>query len=654
MEQLGVDESEVDVEGLCEELEEVAAHPIPINAATREQLSRLPFLSDRMVESILVYVYQHGPLLSVNELAAIRGMDWKTRRLLEAFIVVELPELQPSQPSLREVWKYNQQELITRVNIPFQQKAGYADYPQEVLDKSPNKRYFGSPWSSTLRYRFHYRDRVLVGVTADKDAGEPFFSQYNRKGYDSYTGYVFLRQMGRWEAVALGHYRASFGYGLVMNTGGFFFNRWVNILSATRVGKGLSPYSSASETGYLQGAGGTFRIGTRWHLTGFCSGRVQDGRVENGWIRSLKTDGYHRLPSDREKKNTVNNYLIGGNLSLNGKYVEGGLTAVYSVFNHVLNPELRPYNRYYPRGKDFFNLGGYYKVFFGRWSLAGETAIDRQGRVASLNQLTYSPTVNTSFLLMNRYYDQGYQALYAQAYGAGSSVQNEMGIYIGLETKLLDVISLSGHVDLFRFPFRRYQVDAFPTHGLTGGCQVGYSPIHSLSVLIKYNYTNKAKNFTEAGGEKQVLPLVRQRLQGQLLYTPCEQLQLKTVGEYVRSGFLAHEAAKGMLAGAQLRWGGEEDPWKVSLSGAWFKTDNYDARVYFYEPNVLYAYTLSSYYGRGVRWAVNGQYTWKKRWTVQAKYGHTWYADRDRIGSGPEEIQGSQKSDLTIQVRWKW
>ena len=92
----------------------------------------------------------------------------------------------------------------------------------------------------------------------------------------------------------------------------------------------------------------------------------------------------------------------------------------------------------------------------------------------------------------------------------------------------------------------------------------------------------------------------------------------------------------------------------MSLSGAWFKTDNYDARVYFYEPNVLYAYTLSSYYGRGVRWAVNGQYTWKKRWTVQAKYGHTWYADRDRIGSGPEEIQGSQKSDLTIQVRWKW
>ena len=316
MEQLGVDESEVDVEGLCEELEEVAAHPIPINAATREQLSRLPFLSDRMVESILAYVYQHGPLLSVNELAAIRGMDWKTRRLLEAFIVVELPESQPSQPSLREVWKYNQQELITRVNIPFQQKAGYADYPQEVLDKSPNKRYFGSPWSSTLRYRFHYRDRVLVGVTADKDAGEPFFSQYNRKGYDSYTGYVFLRQMGRWEAVALGHYRASFGYGLVMNTGGFFFNRWVNILSATRVGKGLSPYSSASETGYLQGAGGTFRIGTRWHLTGFCSGRVQDGRVENGWIRSLKTNGYHRLPSDREKKNTMNNYLIGGNLSL--------------------------------------------------------------------------------------------------------------------------------------------------------------------------------------------------------------------------------------------------------------------------------------------------------------------------------------------------
>lgn len=60
---------------------------------------------------------------------------------------------------------------------------------------------------------------MFAGLTAEKDAGEPFFTKYNRKGYDSYTGYLFLQNLGRLKTLALGHYRASFGYGLVMNMG---------------------------------------------------------------------------------------------------------------------------------------------------------------------------------------------------------------------------------------------------------------------------------------------------------------------------------------------------------------------------------------------------------------------------------------------------
>ena len=653
-EQLGVDESSVDWEELYEELGELAAHPIPINTATKEQLEQLPFLSDALVASILHYVYRYGPLQSVNELSAIEGMNWKIRKLLAHFIVIRPPEPTGWAVTWKSLWKYHQQELITRVNIPFQQKAGYAAYPQEVLDKSPNKQYYGDPYSTNFRYRFQYRPQVFAGITADKDAGEPFFRQYNRKGYDSYTGYVFLRQVGRWEAVAIGHYRARFGYGLVMNSGGFFFNQWVNILSATRAGNGLSKYSSTGESGYLQGIGGTYRLSHRWQLTGFWSLGQQDGNVENGWIRSFKTDGYHRLPSEMEKKHTFSNQLIGSHIAFNGKYVEGGFTAVYNVFNKVLNPVLRPYNVYAPRGKEFWTVGGHYKFFLGRWIWAGEVAVDRQGKIAALNMLTYSPTVNTSFLFMNRYYDKYYQALYALAFSVNSMVQNELGIYLGMESQLFDALSFSCHVDVFHFPYRRFQVDALHTTGLSGGFQTVYSPVRSLSLLIKYNFSNKAKNFTDADRSRQVLPLVRHRVHGQVVYAPNEQLQVKSVCDYVRSGFVPQEKSAGWLAGSTVRWSPARSPLQVAVSGAWFTTDDYDARVYLYEPNVLYAYTLSSYYGRGIRWAVNGKYTWKKRWTLQVKYGHTYYTDRDRIGSGTEEIQGNNKSDLILQWRWKW
>ena len=121
-------------------------------------------------------------------------MSWKVRKLLAHFIEIGPAAQKPLWEWKHDLWKYNQQELITRVDIPFQQKAGYAAYPQEVMDKSPNQRYQGSACYTNLRYRFHYRDQVYAGLTAEKDAGEPFFSQYNRKGYDSYTGYLFLRK----------------------------------------------------------------------------------------------------------------------------------------------------------------------------------------------------------------------------------------------------------------------------------------------------------------------------------------------------------------------------------------------------------------------------------------------------------------------------
>ena len=51
-------------ENLMEDLTDLKEHPIPINTATKEQLDRIPFLSDHLVENILYYIYKYGPMLS--------------------------------------------------------------------------------------------------------------------------------------------------------------------------------------------------------------------------------------------------------------------------------------------------------------------------------------------------------------------------------------------------------------------------------------------------------------------------------------------------------------------------------------------------------------------------------------------------------------
>ena len=53
----------------------------------------------------------------------------------------------------------------------------------------------------------------------------------------------------------------------------------------------------------MQGIAATYKLKKRWTLSAFYSFRKKDARVEDMFIRSLKTDGFHRLKKDMEKKN---------------------------------------------------------------------------------------------------------------------------------------------------------------------------------------------------------------------------------------------------------------------------------------------------------------------------------------------------------------
>ena len=67
-------------------LTELADSPIDINNATREELERLPFLSDIQIEDIMAYLYQYGSMKSEGELAMIVSLDPLRRKLLTRFI----------------------------------------------------------------------------------------------------------------------------------------------------------------------------------------------------------------------------------------------------------------------------------------------------------------------------------------------------------------------------------------------------------------------------------------------------------------------------------------------------------------------------------------------------------------------------------------
>lgn len=636
-----------------ESLSELAAHPLNINTITKKQLEQLPFLSDKLIENILYYLYKYGPMLTENELMGVEGMDYQTRSFLQKFIYIGSSDNKKDKFSWKQLFKYNKQELLTRLDFPLNVKSGYAAYPDDVLKENPNKVYLGNSIYHNFRYRFKFKDKVFWGGSAEKDSGEPFFKGHNKKGYDFYSAYFLLKDIGRFQSLALGNYQVNFGYGLIINTG-FSFGKASSLLNIHKVGKGISKYTSVGESNYLQGVAATYRLGKRWNTSIWYSFRYLDGNVDNMFIKSLKTDGYHRLKKDVEKKNTLYNHLIGWNLSYNGKMHEYGLTAVYNTFDKVLNPDFRSYNKYYPRGKSFYNIGGYYKLYFKKFIFSGELGVDKKGALAVLNTLSYSPSVDKRILFINRYYDKRYQALYANCFSENSRIQNEIGSYIGLEMTVLKKIKLLCYGDFFYFPYKRYQVEQMNTIGFESGIQLSYSHNNSLSTSIKYSLKNKAKNYTPSDDKKVVLPYIRQRFNYLIRYDFTKTLSLKGVVDYIRSSYWKRYSSNGFAVGGTFKWIWGRWPIQTQVSGIGFYTEDYNSRVSVYEPGLLYSFSMYSFYGKGMRWSANMNYQLKDWVTFQVKWGWTHYTDRNKIGTGLEEIQGSNKYDLQFQLKLKW
>lgn len=283
-------------------LNELAEHPININTATTEDLQRLPFLTAQQIEDIEAYIYRYGAMKSLGELAMINGMSWAQRQLLTCFVYVGEVKTR-SFPSLRQIAKYGKHELMGMVKVPLYERKGDAD-----------GSYMGSRYKHWLRYQFRYSDKVKMGFTGSKDAGEPFMSKGNGAGYDFYSFYLQIRGWGRLKNLTLGRYRLHEGMGLILNND-FSFGKLSTLSALGRNSNVIRAHSSRYAANYLQGAAATVTVVRGLDVTGFVSYRKIDATLKDGGIQTILTSGLHRTASEMAKKDVASAFLAGGNVS---------------------------------------------------------------------------------------------------------------------------------------------------------------------------------------------------------------------------------------------------------------------------------------------------------------------------------------------------
>lgn len=637
LEQLAAEAESTDWEDELEELSRRMEQKLNLNAATREQLEQFPFLSEEQVENLLAYVHVHGAMQTLYELQLVETMDKETIGRLLPFVCVRPLEEETRYPSLKNILKYGRHEATARFDLPFYTRKGY------------EKDYLGPSMYHSLRYSFRYGDRLQVGVTGEKDAGEPFFALHDRQGYDYYSFYLLLKGWGRLETLAVGNYRVSFGQGLVLGNG-FGLGKTFSLATAEYRTEGFRKHSSSDEYNYFRGVGATVRLASRWRASAFYSHRNLDGVVEDGEITSIYKTGLHRTTKETAKRHAFVMQAAGGNVAYGGSHLKVGVTGLYYFFDRPYEPTLRKYARYNLRGNYFYNVGVDYAYRSGRWALVGEAAKGKRG-YAFLNQLRYQVGGQYKVMLIHRYYSHDYWGMFARSFGESSALQNENGWFLAGEASPFARWRFFGGIDLFSFPWWKYRISK-PSQGVDGLFQVTFTPNRRWSMYTNYRLKRKERDVTGSGGET-ILPTLHHKVRYRLSYAQG-LWSLRTTVDYNRFVQAPLQCSQGwqvtQMCGVRLPF----LPLAVTLQGTYFHTDDYDSRVYAYEKGLLYTFYTPSFYGRGFRFSAHLRYDFRDWLMLIAKFGQTLYQDRKEIGSGNDLIRGNKKSDLQVQVRLKF
>jgi hypothetical protein len=643
------EENTESIEKLFNDLSYLSENPCNLNSITAEQLRQLPFLSDLQILNILDYQRKNNGFATIYELKNIRFLDMETIELILPFVYVG--EIDRSKSfSLKNLSRYGKNELMLRYDRGLDEKAGYKDLPDSILQQYPNRKYVGEAFYHSLRYSYTFDNRLQAGFVAEKDAGEAFWNKTN-KGYDYYSAHIFLKDIGIIRSLAVGDYKVSFGQGLVASND-FTAFRGSMLTQIERRNNGFRRHYSTNENDFFRGVASTVNL-NRFDISAFYSNRKADATVNDDVISTLKTDGIHRTPGDLEKKRNIEIQTVGGNIRYVGNEIVVGITALtYSFGGLSVDPALAPYNRFYFRGKRNSNFGADYKMRHGNIVVFGETAISQNGAAATINALQWSASSGIKAIILYRNFGRSYQALYGNAFSQNSTVQNEEGLYISMQCTPFAYWKLSGYVDFFSFPWLKYGVDA-PSSGKEYTIQGDFTGFRNSTITARYRYRQR-ESTAIAGHEAVILPTDQHRLRLQFVHKPSKTTSFRTLIEGNISDNSMSSASRGLIISQNAGWNNTESPFQADIYAAYFNTDNYDSRIYSNEKNMLYSFSIPSFYGEGLRMTTVLRYNITNSLYVSVKAAWTHYYDRETTGSGTEEIEGRNKTDLYAQIRWKF
>lgn len=644
IENVDPDDSESDPEYILSYLQELAANPVNINRAGVDELLLIPGLNFRLASAIVSYRSENAPFESAEDLVRVHGLGESTLSSLRPYITAGSRQEQARDLYLsRRYWLNNSGgELISRYRTILQKQDGYVR-PDSLGG------FRGSPVHYYQRFKFT-SSKLSLNVTQEKDPGETLTGI---SGFDYSSWHIAVKQAGRLQSLVIGDYSLSFGQGLLLWTGGAFGKSRDVVRAVSRNERGVRPYGSAAEAAGFRGV--AFTYGNRFQLSGFYSNRKRTASVRDSiHVRFPTASGYHRTVSEKSRRHNLQQKTVGGRLRYRFKEGHAGITGYVNNFSRPVEPGDLPYQQYRFRGSGLTGVAADAGLLFNGAYFFAEGAFTSHGGAGMLAGLEQNLGMQTDAVVLYRRYEHDLQSIFGGSFGEQSGFpSNENGFYTGLAHTFGSILKLSAYVDTYHFPAPRFQTSR-PTSGSDYMFQADLIPRRNLLIYILARFKNRQSEYSvqdEFGREVRVPgSTARRGIRIQAEWTPAGIIRTRTRIEQVQTEAPDGFSSRGILFFQDIRVIPDRRL-KLDMRITFFRTDDYQSRVYQFENDLLYVMSNTMLYGKGMRYYAVLNLKTFSRLDIYAKVSTTLYRDRSEISSGNLRISGNRRSDAGVQVR---
>ena len=587
---------EGEMEGVQEHLGELLRKPLDINRASAEELENLMLLTDFQIASLLEYRNSNGYILSTAELALVNGFYNGIAELLRPFIIFgkegdnEYFAGRRGKDTLG-LWGKSRGEMLLK---------GWW--------KKGEEDYVGDDFYTQVKYRYVYDEKLQVGFTLEKDAGERFMCGGIPLG-DFSSIHVCVQDIGVGRGITvqkavLGDYLVRLGQGLVMWRG-FNLSGTSTVQGAYKRGSNIVPYTSSDENSFHRGFASAARKrlarGRYADVAVFFSLKDVDARIKGDTFTSLPTDGLHNTASTLETRKTLGEIIYGASIRYSGIKMRMGFNWVGYGYDALNGRRVQDYNRHQIYQGQYGNFSVDAAVLLGRMRVFAELAADYSASMAFITGVVCRKgdwDLSGTF----RTYSRSYIAPYAGAYSTISSCSNQTGFSFVAGKSLRHGNQMTVGGDYTYHPWKRYNIGE-ESHTAKLWLRLERTQgAHPWNIKIYGNWTSYRQQYKLGvkgawGGE------------------PLPWMKFKVRWEAVSTCFNTF----GVAVGPEAILSGARGKMRLVLRCAYYNSADWNNRIYMYEYDLPSSFASSFMYGKGIKYYMLFNFKAGRRMDVHLK-----------------------------------